>query len=321
MSAIFQGTLARNLEYGHILEICAKAQPDGNWFNITLASKTPEDDNKIDVGLQILVYLNNNMIAFKTAHNEWKEEIHHEFSTSVFLVKFNITIVMSEHNFNIAINNRPCSRISYSLPLDILNTIKITGQLDYIKQVDHRKYFPFTWPPLHISEESVDFSNDQPMSFEPGHVMILKAQLFGNANGRFVLQLKNARNNQREELHVSVRFDNQKFVRNSKTTMCKDKRTSIEYLGYGSEETEGGFPFSDFYCPFKLAIAFTETEFYIAKDGQFLCRFRYRTANVLQDIVGVKIRGIDDVIVRVNGVDHIQMDDPQCIGFESYSSN
>lgn len=31
MSAIFQGTLARNLEYGHALEICAKALHDGNW--------------------------------------------------------------------------------------------------------------------------------------------------------------------------------------------------------------------------------------------------------------------------------------------------
>lgn len=97
----------------------------------------------------------------------------------------------------------------------------------------------------------------------------------------------------------------------------------IFYLNfsYGTEETDGDFPFDDFYRPFKLAFAFTETEIYIAKDGQFICRFRYRTANVLPDIVGLKIRGIDGVIVRVNAIDHFQMDDPQCIGFEGYSCN
>ncbi|KAM7361463.1 uncharacterized protein ACRADG_012105 [Cochliomyia hominivorax] len=319
MSATFQGTLGRNLEYGHSLEICAKAQHDGNWFNITLASQIPEYNN-IEMGFQMIVYLNNNAIELRTVHNEWKEEVNHVFTTSSFFTQFKINIVMSEHNFNIAINNQPWSHISYSLPLDMLNSIKISGDLDYIKQVDHRKYFPFTWPPLQLTEDSVDFSNDQPMSFQAGHVMIINAQLLGNDNGRFVLQLKNAHNSQREELHMSVRFDTQTFVRNSKTTKCIDKRTSVEYLGYGEEETDGGFPFDDFYRPFKLAVAFTETEFYIAKDGQFFCRFRYRTPNVLSDIVGLKIIGIDGVSVRVNGIDHLQMNDPQCIGFESYSS-
>lgn len=202
-----------------------------NRFNITLAAKTPEDDNSIQVGLQMLVYLNNNMIAFKTDHSDWKEEIHHEFATSLFLTEFKINIVMSEHNFHVAINNRPCSTVTYSLPLNILNTIKMNGHLDYVKQVDHRKYFPYAWPPLQLSEDGVDFSNDQPMSFEPGHVMVLNAQFFGNTNGRVVMQLKNARDSLREELHLSIRFDTQTFLRNSKTTRCKDKRTSIEYLG------------------------------------------------------------------------------------------
>ncbi|KAI8124382.1 Galectin-3 [Lucilia cuprina] len=289
-------------------------------FKITVASQLPEDDTNIDMGLQILVSVNSNMITFITAHNEYKEELHHDFNTAIFLVEFKITIVLSEHNFHIAINNRPCTIVPYSLPLNILNAVKITGHLDYIKQVDHRKYFPCSWPPIQITEEAVDFSNDQPMSFEPGHVMVISAHLLGNSKGRFVLQLKNAYEQQREELHVSVRFDTHKFVRNSKTSKCVDKRTGIAHLGYDNEEIDDGFPFSDFESPFKLAIAFTETECYIAKDGQFLCRFHFRTPNVLQDIVGLKIRGIDGVMVRVSGVEHIQLNDPQCIGFESYSS-
>lgn len=57
----------------------------------------------------------------------------------------------------------------------------------------------------------------------------------------------------------------------------------------------------------------------MAKDGIFLFDYAFRTPNVLSDIVGVKIFGIDGVALRVSSVDHFRLDDPLCEGFEKLS--
>lgn len=177
----------------------------------------------------MLVYIHNNMITFKRTNDIVKEESHLKFSTVAFLNEFKINIVLAETNFHISINNKFCNTVKYDLPNNILNTIQIMGQLEYIKQVDHRKYFPYTWPPIQITEDRVHFSNEQPMPFKPGHVMVIKAQLFGNDRGRFIMHFRNARDNERQELHISVRFDKRQIARNSKIVPLKVKRTDIEY--------------------------------------------------------------------------------------------
>lgn len=70
---------------------------------------------------------------------------------------------------------------------------------------------------------------------------------------------------------------------------------------------------------FKLATAFTESSVRIAKDGVFLFDYKFRTRKVLPQISSVTILGLHGMTVRVSEVDHFQMNDPFCDGFEHYS--
>ena len=88
------------------------------------------------------------------------------------------------------------------------------------------------------------------------------------------------------------------------------------YSRFGQEEDDGDFPFDEFGKPFKLAVAFCETKFKIAKDGKFLFDFAYRSPNILKYIMGPKIFGTNGVNVRVQRIDHLSLEDPQCNEFE-----
>lgn len=93
------------------------------------------------------------------------------------------------------------------------------------------------------------------------------------------------------------------------------------FFRYGSEEvTKNKFPFDFVPKTFKLTVAFTANSLKLAKDGGFLFSYKFRTPNVLYDLSGVKIMGINDMIVQVCGIDHFRMEDLSCKGFERYSS-
>lgn len=124
---------------------------------------------------------------------------------------------MADEKFHISINGEPIIRYKYRIRLSILTMLEIDGDLQYIRQVDHRKYFPYPWPPIQVVEDRLQFSGDVPMPFTPGHVIVFTAQLTGNENGRFIVHLRNIWDLDRQELHLSVRFDTRTLVRTSKT--------------------------------------------------------------------------------------------------------
>lgn len=91
---------------------------------------------------------------------------------------------------------------------------------------------------------------------------------------------------------------------------------------FGQEEIDEDaavFPFEDFNEPFKLAVAFCETEFRLAKDGRFLFKYAYRSPNILRYVMGPKIFGTNGVSVRVWGIEHFCLEDVDCTDFETYS--
>lgn len=89
-------------------------------------------------------------------------------------------------------------------------------------------------------------------------------------------------------------------------------------LEFGPEEREGGFPFQ-YDQEFRLAIAFGEKSFFFAVDGKYFTNFVYRTNDCLQDLNGFKITTGGGMKIHITGVDHIQMQDPDCQGFEDYT--
>jgi hypothetical protein len=70
---------------------------------------------------------------------------------------------------------------------------------------------------------------------------------------------------------------------------------------------------------FKLAIALTDNEFRFAVNGEFFTTFTYRTDRLLDIMNGFKISCGNGLQLEVTGVDHLNMGQPDCEGFETYS--
>uniref|UniRef100_A0A1I8N7R1 Galectin n=1 Tax=Musca domestica TaxID=7370 RepID=A0A1I8N7R1_MUSDO len=319
MSAVFQGKLAENLGFGHILEIGAQVEAEGSWFSISLATGRFQERDNIDIGLHMIVNTQHEKIMLKQQiDGNWLEVADKEYNTDEFHQPFKINLIMDEQKFHISINGNPLMFVEYKVAIEDLNTLKINGHLAQITQIDHRKYFPRPWPPVQLAERRVHFSHDIPIAFQPGHVMVIMVKLRGDTKGRFIMHFRNAMNLKRQEVHISMRFDKKKVIRNSKLP-TRNKKDIPEKMVFGSEEKDGHFPFEDFSTPFKIAVAFTETHFRMAKDGTYLFDYALRTPDVLTNISGVKIFGIDGVTVRVSSIDHFHLDDASCEGFEKLS--
>lgn len=169
------------------------------------------------------------MVVFKKYLNgEWCDEESKASDTSQFLKQFKIYIVMADEKFHISVNKVLVGCYKYRLRLSLLTLLEIDGDLEYVRQVDHRKYFPYPWPPIQVVEERLQFSNDVPMAFKPGHIMIVSVQLLGDENGRFVVHLRNISDTERQEFHLSVRFDTRTVVRTSKTIPDGDHFRCVE---------------------------------------------------------------------------------------------
>lgn len=127
---------------------------------------------------------------------------------------FLVYILCCEDSFAISINSREFCRFRYRMPLGTIRALEIRDQIQVIKQVDHRTVFPNPWPAVHASDYFKAFSNDQPILFSPGHVIVLTARCFENKKGQFIIKFMDS-DTKREELHFSVRFDEKAVVRNS----------------------------------------------------------------------------------------------------------
>jgi Galactoside-binding lectin len=70
---------------------------------------------------------------------------------------------------------------------------------------------------------------------------------------------------------------------------------------------------------FKLAIALTNNEFRFAVNGQIFTVFKYRSERLLDVMNGFKVSCGNGLQLEVTGVDHMNMGQPECEGFETYS--
>ncbi|XP_061394915.1 uncharacterized protein LOC133330494 [Musca vetustissima] len=233
-------------------------------------------------------FLKDIILFRKYINGAWCDDDAKAFKTSVFTKDFRIYIVMADEKFRICINNSLEVSYTYRIRLNLLTHLEIDGGLKVVRQVDHRKYFPFVWPPIQAMEERLQFSGDVPLPFKAGHVMVIEAELSGNEKGSFIVHLRNVNDVELQEL-------------------------------FGEEKKLQHFPFENFFQPFKLAVAFGQNELLLAKDGAVLFAFPYRTPDVLAVIGGLKIFGLDDLKIRIAELNHIQMTDVSCTGFENYS--
>uniref|UniRef100_A0A1I8N423 Galectin n=1 Tax=Musca domestica TaxID=7370 RepID=A0A1I8N423_MUSDO len=314
VSQVFRSNFAEHLRFGHCFEICGKAKEGAKSFHISLGTDTLASEENFKIGLHFVAdFEANQIILRKFLNQKWCEEECYDCETSQFFQEFRIYIALADGKFHLSINGQALACYNYSIRLSLLTVINITGDLEYIRQMDHRKYFPYIWPPIQILEDRLQFSADVPMPFESGNVMCISAHLEGNENGRFIVHLRNIWDMERQELHLSVRFDTRTVVRTSKT-IVEEEHYSFDLEDAGDIE----FPFAEFSAPFKLAFGFVENSVKIAKDGVALCQFVFRTPNVLPFVGGLKIFGIDGVHVKVSEIEYTKLD-ASCTDFENLS--
>ncbi|XP_061394911.1 uncharacterized protein LOC133330491 [Musca vetustissima] len=322
MSVLFQSKLIENLSLGHLLQIGGKAENDESWFSISLAMGKSTETEVVDVPFQILVDVAKKTIEFKQRlDGQWLEaHSEEEYDTQIFRQHFHVTIAVDERKIYAGINGQNlnfirCKKMSTMK----LSHLTIEGNLITLNQVDHRKYFTTTWPPAQICEkDNLQFSHDIPCRLQAGNIMVVTMKYMGRMDGWFRMDFRHAENIKRIEVHINVRFNMRKIIRNSKLPV-KKHNINPDMLEWGHEETNGLFPFDDVTKPFRLALTFTPKSVKMAKDGVYLFKYRYRTSHVLPWLTGLKIKGQYGMNVRVLGIDHLLSDNPKCKGFEQYS--
>lgn len=314
MMTQFVGNLACPIEFGNSIVIAGKTIDGAQRTQINLRANKEAISN---IGLHLSIRFDEEIIIRNTLiNNEWGEEERSEHlyeSTSPNpLVPgdfFIVHIFASDEKFHISVNHRPFCTFKYRLSIEQLITVEVRDHLQAVTQIDHRTAFPSPWPPLQYSDPHTVFSNDSPILFTPGHVIVITALPYHDENGRFFVLFMDG-DSKREALHFNVRFNPQNVVvRNA----MKDN------YEFGPEERDGGFPFR-FNQQFRLAIAFTKNAFLFAVDGRRFCTFAYRKSRLLDTLTGFIIKTNNGMRMQVTSVDHLTSNDMDCSEFEKYSN-
>lgn len=81
---------------------------------------------------------------------------------------FKIYILVGDQRFHIAINDEPYCTYYFRVPLNHIQTVEITDDIQSVVQVDHRSVYPTAFPATHLDDKKIEFSNDIPKKFTPG---------------------------------------------------------------------------------------------------------------------------------------------------------
>uniref|UniRef100_A0A1I8P044 Galectin n=1 Tax=Stomoxys calcitrans TaxID=35570 RepID=A0A1I8P044_STOCA len=312
----FKGILAEPLQNGHYFDIVVEPTKHFKKFCIHFSKdKTANADS--------------NTLCFSTVTSGPRKFIpSHPYSyynsDSEPRDAYRIIISVHDTDFHVSLSEKLKVHIGHTNLIQHVRIIQIEGDIKLINRVDHRKIYPMVWPPsasIPHSPNEMFSSNDIPIPFKPGHLMVLGGRCFGNPQGNFYINLKHAHNGA-NMMHFCVDFRSKLVYRSDWNPSDNGQNT----LTRAAKDCAGGFPF-DFIRPFKMAIACKHSEFAIAVDGHYFCSYAYRDprdlprpyTNALSNIVGPKIFGRDELGIKITGIDHIILRDAECTGFETYT--
>lgn len=153
--------------------------------------------------------------------NQWQEDEIMEnvdpmapLTPLVAGARFRIYILVSDDRFRIAFNDINYCSFNFRGPLNEIRTLRISKDVQFVSQVDHRCFYPSPFPLIHLNHDDLSFSNDVPKKFTPGHAIIITAIPFGNPKGRFTMSFYEKETKQ-QALHLNPRFEQRVVVRNS----------------------------------------------------------------------------------------------------------
>lgn len=204
------------LEIGHVFSIICKPLDNCNNFKINFT------DGGVDIPLTIFVNWRLKEIVMNSFLNsEWSESMKVQIDNSIFLdVPLKFFILASDKKFHVALNSRHLCDYCYVATVDSIRSIQISGELEKITQVDHRRAFPSAWPPIVNDIDDVAFSSDVPYEFSPGSLIVLKMRVMGSPNGAFFIGFTD-RGSERQLLQFNPRFANRIITVNTMNDSMK----------------------------------------------------------------------------------------------------
>jgi len=220
MLTSFLGNLYGPVDVGQIFVIAGKTVDGASILEVDLAANKYDPT---DVPLHLSVQFHSETIERNSLiDGVWGEgeTVENAISSTNPIIPgwdFRLLILTGDEKFHISINDLPFCTYNYRLPIEIINAVSITGDIQRVFQVDHRRAYPSPWPLLHeeITRNS-GLSFDTPKKFYIGHVFVISAIPTGNPNGTFVLRLNQGASS-RQMLHLSARFNQRNVIVNSQS--------------------------------------------------------------------------------------------------------
>jgi hypothetical protein len=220
MLTSYVGNLYGPIEVGHIFVISGKTVDGASVFEIDLAaSKYDPTDIPLHISMQFHseTIMRNSLIDSAWGEEEIIENLMSSPNPIISGWDFKVLIMTGDEKFHIAINDQPHCTYNYRLTLESIHAISITGDVQKIYQMDHRRAFPSPWPMLHEDiRRGPEFSFDAPKQFYPGHVFVISAIPSGSHNGTFIIKLLYGAS-KRQMFHLSARFNQRNVIVNSQT--------------------------------------------------------------------------------------------------------
>lgn len=224
--------------------------------------------------------------------------------------RFKIYVLVGDDGFNIAIDEQPFCTYRFRTAIEDVRTLVVQGDLQCITQIDHRCAYPLPRPQLQLDDGRAEFSNDQPVAFTAGHIIVLTGIPHGHPDGWFEMRFTDGAS-QRQLFHFNARFG-------AKAAVVRNAQTEDMRWNFGQEERDGVFPFV-WGEQFTMAVALTRREFRLAVNGVEFCTFSYRMKDQLKHMGGLKIFGTQGGHVEVTAIDHVPGGEPDCAEYERYS--
>jgi Galactoside-binding lectin len=197
------------VEHGHVLVVAGKTLSECNNFKVNFTS-----ENEEQIALTIFVNVRLKEIVMNTfLDSSWRESVKFEISTLKPGERFKIYILVLDDKLHIAFNDNHLCKYPLNTKLVDIRCVKVTGELEKVTQIDHRRIFPNSWPPVFEDLKSTAFSSDVPYQFSPGSVIVIRMQVSGSPDGSFFIRL-NERGTQRQLFHFNPRFADKVVVVN-----------------------------------------------------------------------------------------------------------
>nr|AAT11557.1 midgut specific galectin [Phlebotomus papatasi] len=309
MTTSFSGQLACPVEFGHAFFVCGKSTgtADRVVFNLATGKNLGDIPLHISARFRANVVVRNNRVGQCYGAEETSPGYNNVKNPLVAGQEFKIYVLVGVDRFHISLNDVPFTEFMFRAPYRSIAVLQVLQDVEYIRQVDHRKVYPSPYPAVQVRSPWYSFSNDLPTIYNFGHVVVVTGIALGNPKGHFVIRFLEG-HSEKQGLHFNVRFYSREVARNHTVN------SKMEF-NYNDEDKYGGFPF-ELNRPFKIAFGFGERGFRIAVNGSYFCEYGYRGR--WNNFTGIKCSEHDGLTLSITEVDHV-MKDKTLTNFEQLS--